>query len=161
MFPSNPWFPYKLEKLDLSFNIIPVLTFDITFGTKRVKFLNLSNNGINEVRKFVLGNLTQLEVLDLSNNRLTNMDDPDHPFEMPENITKLYLQNNGIYRLNYDKLLSAKKLNEINVENNQLIHLNKSLIPAYFLSGNPTGSYSVVAGRTCYIRYGNVYEIRI
>ena len=41
------------------------------------------------------------------------------------------------------------------------LHLNKSLIPAYFLSGNPTGSYSVVAGRTCYIRYGNVYEIRI
>lgn len=130
MFPSNPWVPYRLERLDLSFNLIPVLTFDLTFGTKKLKNLNVSNNAINEVRKFVLGNLTQLEVLDLSNNRLTNLNDPDHPFELPENITKLYLQNNEIYRLNYDKILAARarKLSEINLENNQLINLNKSLI---------------------------------
>lgn len=130
MFPSNPWVPYRLERLDLSHNLIPVLTFDLTFGTKKLKLLNVSYNAINEVRKFVLGNLTQLEVLDLSNNKLTNLNDPENPFELPENITKLYLQNNEIYRLNHDKILAAaeRKLNEINLENNQLIYLNKSFI---------------------------------
>lgn len=128
MFPSNPWVPYRLEHLDLSNNLLPVLTFDLTFGTKKVKVLNVSNNAISEVRKFVTGNLTSLQELDLSNNRLTNLNDPEAPFNLPENMTKLHLQNNEIYRLNYEKLLELKNLQELNLENNQLIHLNKSLI---------------------------------
>lgn len=130
MFPSNPWVPYRLERLDLSNNLLPVLTFDMTFGTKKLKMLNVSNNAISEVRKFVLGNITALETLDLSNNRLSNLNDPENPFELPENMTNLYLQNNGIYFINYDKILALKNLKELNVEHNQLIHLNKSLIDA-------------------------------
>jgi Leucine-rich repeat (LRR) protein len=128
MFPSNPWVPYRLERLDLSKNLLPVLTFDLTFGTKKLKVLNVSQNSISEIRKFVLGNITSLETLDMSGNRLANLDDPDNPFDLPENMTNLLLQNNAIYRLNYDKLLALKKLKELNLENNQLIHLNKSLI---------------------------------
>jgi Leucine-rich repeat (LRR) protein len=128
MFPSNPWVPYRLERLDLSNNLLPVLTFDMTFGTKKLKTLNVANNSISEVRKFVLGNITSLENLDLSGNKLTNIDDPENPFDLPENITNLYLQDNAIYRINYDYILSLKNLKELNLENNQLIHLNKSLI---------------------------------
>lgn len=128
MFPSNPWVPYRLERLDLSNNLIPVLTFDMTFGTRKLKFLNVSNNAINEVRKYVVGNLTSLEVLDLSNNKLTNLNDPDAEFNLPENITHLYLQNNEIHRINYEKIVKLTNLQEINLENNHLIHLNKSLI---------------------------------
>lgn len=130
MFPSNPWVPYRLERVDLSYNLLPVLTFDITFGTKKVKFLNVSHNSINEIRKHVIGNLTALEVLDLSNNKLTNLNDPEAPFELPENMTNLYLQNNEIYRVDYEKIVSLKNLKEVNFENNQLLHLNKSLIDA-------------------------------
>lgn len=130
MFPSNPWVPYRLEHIDLSHNLIPVLTFDVTFGTKKVKFFNVSHNSINEIRKHVIGNLTALEVLDLSNNKLTNLNDIDAPFDLPENITKLYLQNNGIYRIDYEKIAQLKNLKEVNFENNQLLHLNKSLIDA-------------------------------
>lgn len=130
MFPSNPWVPYRLERLDLSYNLIPVLTFDITFGTKKLKHLNLSHNSINEVRKFVIGNLTALEVLDLSNNKLTNLNDPEAPFDLPENITNLYLQNNEIFRIDYEKIVQLKNLKEVNFENNELLHLNKSLIDA-------------------------------
>jgi Leucine-rich repeat (LRR) protein len=130
MFPSNPWVPYRLEQIDLSYNLIPVLTFDITFGTKKVKFLNVSHNSINEIRKHVIGNLTALEVLDLSSNKLTNLNDPEAPLNLPENVTNLYLQNNEIYRIDYEKVANLKSLKEVNLENNQLLHLNKSLIDA-------------------------------
>jgi Leucine rich repeat len=128
MFPSNPWISYRLERVDLSHNSIPVLTFDITFGTKKIKFLNLSHNTIKDIRKFVVGNLTALEVFDLSNNQLMNLNDLDAPFNLPENITHLYLQNNEIFKLNYTAITSLKNIREVNLENNQLAHLNKSLI---------------------------------
>jgi Leucine-rich repeat (LRR) protein len=130
MFPANPWIPYRLERVDLSHNLIPVLTFDITFGTKKLKSLNLSHNAIIDVRKYVVGNLSALEVLDLSNNKLTNLNDPDAPFNLPENITHLYLQNNEIFKMNYTKATSLMNIKEINVENNQLMHLNSSMITA-------------------------------
>lgn len=130
MFPFNPWIQYRLERVDLSHNLIPVLTFDVTFGTKKIKSLNFSNNAITDIRKFVIGNLTSLEVLDLSNNKLTNLNDPDAPFNLPENITQLLLQNNQIFRIDYRKITNLKNIKEINLENNQLHHLNKTLIDA-------------------------------
>lgn len=143
MFPANPWIPYRLERVDLSHNLIPVLTFDLTIGLKKLKSLNLSNNAIIDVRKFVVGNLTSLEVLDLSNNKLTNLNDPDAPFNLPENITQLFLQNNELFKIDYMKITTLKNIQEINLENNQLMHLNKTLIDAIkrnvsvHFAGNP------------------------
>ena len=130
MFPENPWIPYRLERVDLSHNLLPVLTFDITFGTKKLKSLNLSNNAINDIRKYVSGNLTALEVLDLSNNRLQALDDPEAPFNLPKNLTHLYLQNNELSTINYTKITLLENIQEINLANNQLMHLNKTLIDA-------------------------------
>jgi hypothetical protein len=50
MFPSSPYIPYKLREVDLSYNTIPVLTGDLTWGTKKVQKLNISHNLINEIR---------------------------------------------------------------------------------------------------------------
>lgn len=143
MFPANPWIPYRLERVDLSHNLIPVLTFDITFGTKKLKSLNLSHNAISDVRKYVVGNITALEILDLSNNRISSLDEPEAPFNLPENITHLYLQNNQISQINYTKITSLKNIQEVDFENNLLRHLNKTLIDAIKsgvsikFSGNP------------------------
>jgi hypothetical protein len=49
-FPSSPWVPYRLREVDLSYNAMPVLTYDITVGTKRVELLNVSHNILNEIR---------------------------------------------------------------------------------------------------------------
>lgn len=143
MFPSNPWIPYRLERVDLSHNLLPILTFDITFGTGKLKYLNLSSNGISDIRKFVIGNISALEVLDLSNNKLTNLNDPESPFNLPENITELYLKDNQIFKIDYEKLASLKRVQEIDLRNNQLSKLNKSMIDAVKrgvsvqFSGNP------------------------
>ena len=50
MFPANPWIPYRLMEVDLSYNEIPVVTFDITVGGKTLRKLDLSNNFINDIR---------------------------------------------------------------------------------------------------------------
>ncbi|KAF7275525.1 hypothetical protein GWI33_011631 [Rhynchophorus ferrugineus] len=51
MFPSNPYYPYKLKEIDLSYNSIPVITYDLIFGTGRVEVLNMSHNAIADIRK--------------------------------------------------------------------------------------------------------------
>lgn len=50
-FPSNQWVPYRLREIDLSYNEMPVLTYDLAFGTAKVKTLNISHNVINEIRR--------------------------------------------------------------------------------------------------------------
>ena len=50
-FPSSPYIPYKLREIDLSYNSMPVVTFDLTFGTSKVKKLNLSHNSIADLRR--------------------------------------------------------------------------------------------------------------
>lgn len=49
--PNDPWIPYRLKEVDLSYNAMPVLTFDITYGAKKLEYLNLSHNSINEIRR--------------------------------------------------------------------------------------------------------------
>lgn len=55
MLPEHKWIPYRLEYLDLSYNQMPVLTKEILRGTKHLKYLNVSHNMLNDVRR---GNLT-------------------------------------------------------------------------------------------------------
>lgn len=50
-FPSSQWVPYQLKHLDLSYNEMPVLSYELTFGTKSLLSLNLSHNNIDEIRK--------------------------------------------------------------------------------------------------------------
>jgi len=42
--------PSYLESIDMSYNEIPIITHDITVGTHKVKYLNLSHNSIDEIR---------------------------------------------------------------------------------------------------------------
>ena len=50
-FPHDPWIPYKIKEIDLSYNSIPVLNYDLTLGMKHVNFLNLSNNAVTDIRR--------------------------------------------------------------------------------------------------------------
>ncbi|XP_073844733.1 insulin like growth factor binding protein acid labile subunit convoluted [Musca autumnalis] len=128
-FPENPYIPYNLKYLDLSYNQMPVLTYDITFGTKKLLRLNLSHNSINELRRGVLGNFTRLQYLDLSNNEISNLQSEPHLFDLPKNLTEIYLQNNQIYRLPFAQFLrKEEQFKIIDLRNNSLTEFPLSLV---------------------------------
>lgn len=49
--PHDPWIPYKIREVDLSYNSIPILNYEFTLGTRKVLFMNLSHNNINDIRR--------------------------------------------------------------------------------------------------------------
>ncbi|XP_037955077.1 chondroadherin-like protein [Teleopsis dalmanni] len=127
-FPSNIYIPYNLKYLDLSYNQMPVLTYDITFGTKKLLEFNISHNHINELRKGVLANFTELQSIDLSYNKLTNLMSEPNIFNIPKNLSKIYLQNNEIYRLPFEKFIKEPRMEEINLKSNQLTEFPSTLV---------------------------------
>lgn len=58
-FPYDQYIPYRLEYIDLSYNDLPVLTKDITIGTRKTKQLNLAHNFINDIQKCKCAPLAQ------------------------------------------------------------------------------------------------------
>ncbi|XP_011301731.1 chaoptin [Fopius arisanus] len=118
-FPNDPYIPYRLKEVDLSYNSMPVLTYDITIGTKKVGYMNLSHNNINEIRRHVIGNMTAVHTLDLSHNDLTDIFEKD-VFTPPENLTNLYLGNNHFTSLPVKKFLPMDKLKLLDVQTNDL-----------------------------------------
>ncbi|XP_073964732.1 insulin like growth factor binding protein acid labile subunit convoluted [Choristoneura fumiferana] len=129
MFPANPWIPYRLLEVDLSYNQIPVLTYDVTIGTKKLKKLILKGNILNDVRNNVLGNFTALEVLDLSDNQLTDLVSrtSDLKFTLPENMTELYVRNNSLRLLPVPQIASSK-LRVLDVRDNKLDGFHPALV---------------------------------
>lgn len=148
-FPSDPYIPYRLREIDLSFNEMPVITYDFAFGTHKVKTLNLSHNLINEVRrskfndrmirrniKFinfcffedVLSNLTQLETLDLSFNELQALESDGYNFSFPENLTRLYISNNKLTRFPVETFDNLTTVKMIDLQNNSLQEFDINLL---------------------------------
>ncbi|KAG6444332.1 chaoptin [Manduca sexta] len=130
MFPYSPWIPYRLQEIDLSYNEIPVLTYDLTLGTKKIKKLYLAGNYINDVRNNVLGNITSLEVLDLSKNNLNSLISrtSEMPFHLPENLTEFYLSDNHLESLPMENIVNATKLRVLDLRNNQLSSFDLALV---------------------------------
>ncbi|XP_028981871.1 uncharacterized protein LOC107036999 [Diachasma alloeum] len=117
-FPNDPYIPYRLKEVDLSYNLMPVLTYDITIGTKKVGYMNLSHNNINEIRRHVIGNMTSVHTLDLSYNDLSDISERD-VFAAPDNLTNLHLANNHFTSLPMKKITAMPKLKLLDIENNE------------------------------------------
>lgn len=107
---------------------MPVITFDITYGTKKVKYLNVSHNSINDIRRYVLGNMTSLMHIDLSHNDLHDLTEDPYTFNLPPNVTNLYLQNNNIIKIPINKILNLTHLDVLNLENNNFEHMHPELV---------------------------------
>ncbi|XP_048514607.1 chaoptin isoform X2 [Athalia rosae] len=156
MFPSDPWIPYRLSEIDLSYNSMPVLTYDLTVGTTKVRRLDISHNNINEIRKCkndwnkfvgllhsdgkkqchgitvslvsdVIGNLTSLEYLDLSYNDLNDVSEIN-AIHGPQNLSELYLRNNHLASLPVDEIISMKRLRILDLTNNDFSGFNPEMM---------------------------------
>lgn len=127
MFPESRWTPYKVQEIDLSYNMMPVLTQGILIGTKHLKKLNISHNILNDVRKYVLGNLTSLESLDMSYNKLTESklrsDRWGGPFNgVLNNLTYFSLAHNDLYSIPSKLIAEFPMLKTLDLSGNDLIH---------------------------------------
>ncbi|XP_046683240.1 chaoptin isoform X2 [Homalodisca vitripennis] len=142
-FPSSQWVPYRLKHLDLSFNVMPVLTYELTFGTRKLISLNISHNMITEIRKSVLGNLTSLEVLDLSNNLIDDLT-AQNVFVLPSQLTYLSLAYNSLHAFPLNSILKTHTLKHLDLRYNQLEQFYNELLPMIrngthiYYNGNPT-----------------------
>ncbi|XP_055589039.1 toll-like receptor 13, partial [Uranotaenia lowii] len=141
-FPSDPYVPYRLRKINLSYNTMSIITNDLKVGTKTVQHLNMSHNNIKEIRRGVLGNLTSLLTLDLSHNELVKLE--GDVFRMAENFSELIVHHNRIWNASYENLLRLSNLtlldlreNEIRNFDNELVVKMKSTNLSVLFEGNP------------------------
>ncbi|XP_043785504.1 insulin-like growth factor-binding protein complex acid labile subunit [Apis laboriosa] len=118
-FPNDPWIPYRLKEIDLSYNVMPVLTHELTTGMKKILRLNISHNNVNEIHRYVIGNLTAIQTLDLSYNEINDLSEPDI-FEPPTNLTNLYLSHNRLTHLPLNKILPLPNLKILDLESNSI-----------------------------------------
>ncbi|XP_061510197.1 toll-like receptor 6 [Anopheles gambiae] len=125
-FPSDPYIPYRLRSVDLSYNTMSIVTGDLKVGTGTVHHLNLSHNNIKDIRPNVLGNLTSLRTLDLSYNELTKLE--NEVFRMPANFTTLHLQHNKLNNASYDALLKLSNLTLLDLRSNELTRFEPELV---------------------------------
>ncbi|XP_078034273.1 insulin like growth factor binding protein acid labile subunit convoluted [Augochlora pura] len=119
-FPHDPWIPYRLKEIDLSYNTMPVLTFELTRGAKKVQILNISHNNINDIRRYVIGNLTAIQTLDLSYNDINDISSEPNIFDPPANLTNLYLSHNHLSHMPLEKILPLPNLKVLDVRSNEI-----------------------------------------
>uniref|UniRef100_A0A182NUG8 LRRCT domain-containing protein n=1 Tax=Anopheles dirus TaxID=7168 RepID=A0A182NUG8_9DIPT len=126
MFPSDPYIPYRLRSINLSYNSMSIVTGDLKVGTGTVYHLNLSHNNIKEIRPGVLGNLTSLRTLDLSHNELLKLE--NEVFRMPVNFSALYLHHNKLWNASYEALLKLDNLTLLDLRSNELTRFEPDLV---------------------------------
>lgn len=135
----------------MSYNEIPIVTQDITVGTSKVKYLNLSHNSIDEIRpgninidsygiwfnvnifSGVLENLKSLQILDLSFNNLETIKNVG---SFPTNLSVLSMSNNKLTKLSKEIINFVPKLKVFNVEKNLFNSLTAEL--AKIVNKGPT-----------------------
>ncbi|KAL3286626.1 hypothetical protein HHI36_001125 [Cryptolaemus montrouzieri] len=106
---------------------MPLITFDLTIGTKKVERLNLSHNAISDIRRGVIGNLTRLSILDLSNNKLSDLTSDKEFFKLPPNASEVYLSDNRLGNLPWKYIANATNLRVLDLRRNNFNIINKDV----------------------------------
>lgn len=68
----------------------------------------------------VIGNLTSLQTIDLSYNKLHDITTDQEFFRLPKNITEIYLSNNQLHDLPTEHLINADQLSILDVTHNNI-----------------------------------------
>ncbi|CAH0384158.1 unnamed protein product [Bemisia tabaci] len=109
----------NIQTLDVSYNhfvLLPTLGFSTL---KRLKDLYLNNNEISMIAERSLHGLKQLQIFDLSSNRIVSL--PVDMFrDCADSITEIYLQNNSINVLSPELFTNLNQLMSLDLSFNQL-----------------------------------------
>lgn len=121
-FISSQYIPYKLTHLDLSNNLIGIIMNNFANGFKRLEWLSLRNNIINEIYPNVLGNASYLRHLDLSHNKLRTLKEGTLNGKFV-NLTTILLNNNKLTSVPAKEFESQQKfrsLTQLDLSSNRL-----------------------------------------
>lgn len=119
-FLNSPYIPYRLTRLDLSNNLIGILVNHFSVGLKRVEWLSLRNNIINEIQPTVLDSMSHLKHLDLSHNKLRMIKEGTFRGDLNE-LTSLLLNNNKLTTIQQPRELDRlRNLGQLDLSNNRL-----------------------------------------
>ena len=112
-FPSS-----KLEKLDLSNNVINEIFPQPSNNIGNLRELNLSNNFLEDLHSYQFKSLTKLQVLDLSNNLLEKLNNKE--LDGLINLKELRLDGNKLHQLAGKSFSEMEKLAFLSVSHNKL-----------------------------------------
>ncbi|KAE9140617.1 hypothetical protein PF010_g100 [Phytophthora fragariae] len=146
----------ELVDIRLDKNRIRQLDPHSTLALRQVKFLNLEDNGLKSLSNF--NNMLSLETLELSNNRLTDLEEVEKLASLPS-LIDLRLNNNPLtkkhlyrqhvlYKLNSLKVLDGKDVYSDEKERIDILFLHERAAAA---SGtNPNAAERLTENRTVY-----------
>ncbi|XP_031632751.1 toll-like receptor 6 [Contarinia nasturtii] len=108
-----------IDTLDASYNHFVLLPANGFGQLKRLKHLKLHNNEISMVDDKALGGLRNLQILDLSSNRIVAL--PSELFKDPaQSIQEVYLQNNSISVLSPKLLSNLEQIQALDLSTNKI-----------------------------------------
>lgn len=110
-----------LENLSLQNNSLRIISQDIFKGLDHLRYLNLSHNSLTS--SAALSSLTQIEILDISHNRLTELD--VKLFSKFSALRELFLGNNLIHTIQMDSSKLGINLQVVDLSYNKLSYLGK------------------------------------
>ncbi|XP_045553630.1 toll-like receptor 13 [Salmo salar] len=115
------YIPRKVINLDLAMNKISKIKKLDFKGLSNLKILNMSRNQISQVDDGALGYLEALQELGLAHNRLTTLS--DHLFQGLVNLSLLHLDNNLIATISSSSFQPLSSLKTVNLTNNNLYNM--------------------------------------
>ena len=76
----------------------------------------------------MIGNITRLKILDLSNNQLDDLTSDEELFRLPPNISEIYLSRNRINSLPWSGLKKTSMLSTLDLNRNNFDYFDQILI---------------------------------
>lgn len=76
----------------------------------------------------MIGNITRLKTLDLSNNLLHDLTSDEEIFRLPANITEIYLSGNQINSLPWSGLRKTSMLSTLDLSRNNFDYFDQTLV---------------------------------